>query len=271
MPNLRFIINNAHDGTLLNATSNALPITNTQRSERVKVWRSTNTSQQVIDATLPTPTYLGAVVLYRHNLSSGSRVRLELLVDNDVIYDSGSVNISGLIPLGEFAIGVDPWGATSTDSIPTQQAAFWLPVLLATRYRITIDDPDNLDGYMEIGRIISGQVISPKFNASYGLTLEWQDAGEHRRTEGGSLRTVGEGLSRRLPIDLDWLDATDRARFTAAILKSGKNRDIYVSVLPEEGGIDEAEYAFLARRENNYAHTHNQFNNWRSQLIFLEV
>lgn len=271
MPNLRLIINNIHDEALLDATSNALPIDYTQRSERVRVWRSSDASQQVITATLPTPAYLDGVVLYRHNLSAASRVRLELLNGVTVIHDSGSVNISGLIPLGEFRFGADPWGATSTDSIPTQQAAFWINSLLVTGYRLTLDDPQNPDGYMEIGRIISGQVISPRFNASYGLQLEWQDAGEHRRTEGGSLRTIGEGLSRRLPIDLDWLDARDRARFTAAILGSGKRKDVYVSVLPETGGIDEAEYAFLARRENNYAHTHNHFNNWRSQLVFLEV
>ncbi|SDL77356.1 hypothetical protein SAMN05661010_02506 [Modicisalibacter muralis] len=271
MPNMRLIINNLHDTTLLNASSQALPIGNTQRSERARSWRSTDVSPQTITATLPTPSYLDGVVLYRHNLSSASRVRLEVLDGTEVIYDTGNVNISGLIPLGDFRFGVDPWGATSTDSIPVQQAAFWMNSRLATGYRLTIIDPQNPDGYFDIGRIISGLVVSPRFNVSYGLQLEWQDFGEHRRTEGGSLRTIGEGLARRLSVNLDWLDAYDRAKFTSAFLKSGKRRDVYLSVLPETGGIDEAEYAFLARRENHYSHTHNHFNNWRNQITFVEV
>lgn len=271
MANLRLIINNVHDGAILSATSEALPIGNTQRTERVRCWRSTDTAQQVITATLPTPSFLDGVVLYRHNLSSAARVRLELLSNLDVVYDSGSVNVSGLIPLGEFAFGVDPWGATSTDSLPIQQAAFWLPSILATGYRITIEDPDNFDGYFEVGRLVSGQVVSPQFNVSYDLQLEWQDFAEHRRTEGGSLRTIGEGLTRRLPIDLDWMNAADRAMLASAFLRAGKRHDVYVSVLPGAGGFDEAEYAFLARRENNLAHTHNFFNNWRSQIIFVET
>ena len=271
MANLRLILNNAHDTAQLAATSNALPIAYTQRSERARPWRSAGTATQVVEATLATPTLLEGLVLYRHNLSAGSRVRLELLNDTGTVYDSGDASVSGVIPLGEFRFGIDPWGATSTDDLPIRQATFWFPATLATGYRLTITDADNPDGYIEIGRIVAGPVIVPTYNASYGLALTWEDFGEHKRTEGLSLRTIGDGEARRLPIDLDHLDASDRAKFTSAFLRGGKRNDVYVSIFPEAGGIDEAEYAFLARRENNYKHTHNRARNWQSQIILVEV
>lgn len=269
--NLRLIMTNLHDSAYVTATSEALPVEYTKRSERVRTWRSTDTTQQVITATFPGSMFLDAVVLYRHNLSSLSRIRVELLSGEDVVHDTGEVNVSGLIPLGKFRFGIDPWGATSTDELPIKQAPFWLPLVAVTGYRITITDPDNSHGYLEIGRIIAGQVVSPKFNAAYGLQLEWQDFSEHRRTEGHSLRTIGEGIARRLPIDLNFMDAADRRKFTNEFLRNGKRSDVYISVFPEKGGLDEGEYAFLARRDNNYAHTHDFYQNWKTQIIFVEV
>ena len=147
-----------------------------------------------------------------------------------------------------------------------------MPTIRADSYRITISDPDNPDGFIEVGRIIAGETFSPKFNVSYGLELEYQESSEHRRTEGGSLRTIGDdSLARRLPINLDWLEAPDRRRMSDELLRIGKRGDIYISVFPESGGLDEAEYAFMARRENNHAHTHDFYANWSSHPVFVEV
>ncbi|WP_212715336.1 hypothetical protein, partial [Halomonas sp. 15WGF] len=58
---------------------------------------------------------------------------------------------------------------------------------------------------------------------------------------------------------------------TRAFRRAGKRTDIYVSVFPEAGGFDEAEYAFLGRRENNWKHTHNRPKNWQSKIVIIEV
>jgi hypothetical protein len=268
---LRMIVNNAHDGALLSATTNALPIAYTQQSKRVKPWRSDGTGEQVIEGTLPAPTLLSGGILYRNNLSAGSRVRLEILNGTATAWDSGLRSVSGVIPLGEFRFGIDKWGATSTDDLPVKESRFWFPSTLATGYRWTITDADNPDGYIEIGRIVMGPVISPKFNPSFGLSLEAEDFSQHRRTEGLSLYTIGDGEARRLEFDLDHLIATDRQNLTRAFRRAGKRTDIYVSVFPEAGGFDEAEYAFLGRRENNWKHTHNRPKNWQSKIVIIEV
>ena len=270
--NLRLIIKNVHDTGYVTATSEALPAAYSQRSARVKPWRSVGTDPQTLTTALPKAEYIDSVVIYRHNLTGSATARLRLFKSGVEVRDTGVVASSDIIPLGVFRFGVDPWGATTTGAVPIQQIAFWIPLTLADEYRITINDPTNPDNCLEIGRIIAGETFSPKFNPSYDLTLEWQEASEHRRTEGGSLRTVGDdSLARRLPIDLNWLDARDRRKLSDQLLRIGKRGDVYISVFPEKGGLDEAEYAFLGRRENDYSHTHNFYNNWKSQLVWIEV
>lgn len=272
--NLRLILTNQHDNGYVSASSEALPARYTQVSARARPWRSSGLGEQIITTDLPGAEYLDAVVLYRHNLSGTATVRLELMNGTKgVVYDSGEVaSNKELTPLGKFQFGIDPWGATKLDAIPIGQVAFWIPRTPADSYRITINDAENPDGYIEVGRIIAGEAFSPKFNAAYGLELTWREASEHRRTEGGSLRTVGNGnLSRQLPIDLDFIDKYDRRQLTDELLRIGKRGDVYVSVFPETGGLDEAEYAFMGRRDNDYAHTHDFYANWKSQLTFVEV
>lgn len=271
--NLRLILTNQHDDGFVTATSEALPARYTQVSGRARPWRSTDTSEQVITCDLTDVKYLDAVVLYRHNLSDTATVKVELMNGTKgVVYDSGEVASNETIPLGKFRFGIDPWGATSLGAIPIEQVAFWLPRTPADSYRITINDADNPADYIEVGRIIAGETFSPKYNAAYGLELTWREASEHRRTEGGSLRTIGDGnLSRQLPVNLDFIEKHDRRQLTDELLRIGKRGDIYVSVFPETGGLDEAEYAFLGRRDNDYTHTHDFYGNWKSQLTFVEV
>lgn len=273
--NLRIIFDNVHDAaTTLTATSEAssnLSIDKTQRSGRSYVWRSLDTSPQVITATYNSPVSINAVIIYEHNLTGLGRVRIEYLLDGRVVFDSGNLIASELIPLGVWRAGVDPWGGDDLTELPNVQLSVWTPDRFIDSYRITIDDPDNPDGFIQAARIISGPAYSPKFNASYNPRLDWVDSAEHKRTEAGSINTIGGNIYRRLTIDLDYLDAADRSALTRQVLKSGKGADTYISLFPEMGGMTEAEHEFLARRENNYGHTHNYFNNWQNQLVYIEV
>ncbi|UTD54911.1 hypothetical protein [Halomonas sp. MS1] len=272
--NLRIIFDNVHDAATLTATSEAsplLPIENTQRSGRSYVWRSLDTTQQVITGSLDGPLSINGAVIYQHNLTNLAKVRVEYLRRGDVVYDSGELIAAELIPLGEWVAGIDPWGGSQVNSLPNVQLSVWSPSFFVDSYRITIDDPANPDGFIQVQRIAVGDYFSPKFNAAYEPVLDWVDTSEHRKTEGGSLNTVGGSLSRRLTIDLNFLDSSDRSKLTLKALKSGKTSDVFISLYPAKGGIDEAEHEFLARRENNYSHRHKFFNNWKNQLVFIEV
>lgn len=269
--NIRLIINNEHDGATLTATSEAMAVAYTQRSGRSYVWRSTDLAPQTITATLPGVRYLSGVVVYNHNLSSSGQIRIEYLLDGAVVYDSGAIIAADLIPLGTWQVGIDPWGEQDLTELPTVQLNVWTNATLADSYRITLDDSSSSDGYLQVSRIFAGIAYSPEFNPQYGLSLEWQDFAENRRTESGSLRTVGNGTARRLTFDLDFLSRAGLNQLSRELLRTGKARDIYVSVYPGKGGMLEAEHAFVARRGNDYSHSHSFFDNWQAAIEFQEV
>jgi len=268
---IRLIINNEHDIATLTATSEATPIAYTQRSGRSYPWRSTGTADQTITASFATPTYVSGVVVYNHNLTASGVVRVEYLLAGEVVYDSGDVIAANIIPIGTWRAGIDPWGAENLAELPTVQYNVWTSSTLVDGYRITLKDPDNPDGYLEVSRIFAGVSYSPQINPQYGLSLEWQDFSENQRTESGSLRTVGAGTARRLTFDLGHLDDVELTRLSREMLRSGKGRDLYVSVYPGAGGMMEAEHAFVARRASDYAHGHTFYRNWESSLELQEV
>ncbi|WP_438455300.1 hypothetical protein [Vreelandella venusta] len=271
-PNMRMIIDNLHDSATLTATSAALPIAYTQRSGRSYVWRSTSTATQVITGTLSSVQPLDGGVVYSHNLSPTAMIRWEFLANGSVVYDSGTVSTAYLVTPPNLRVGIDPWGLTYADALPADQTVRWPGLQFADQYRITISDPANPDGYIEIGRIVIGFAFSPVYNPAYGLSLTWQENAEQVRTEGGSLRTItSNGQSRLLNIDLNFLESGDRTRLTTDLVKVGKQGDIFVSVYPEQGGIKELEHSFIARRENDYGHSARFYNIWQSQLSLAEV
>lgn len=270
--NLRIIFDNVHDRASLTATTNALPIAYTQRSGRSYAWRSTNLNQQRITATLMPATYLDSLVIYQHNLSVGARVRFEALLGGSVVADTGFRLPSEIKPLGEWVVGVDPWGTSNLAMLPVRQFVIWLPeITLCDSYRITIQDPQNPDGYMQIGRIFSGQYYSPENNAVYGMGFENEEFVDQVRTAGKSLRSVGEGSARVVSFDLDMLKKTGMEDLALLLMTNSKRKEVYVNMYPEQGGVTEAIYAFVAKRRSNFSQTNNYFNNWANSHVFEEA
>lgn len=280
MSNLRILANNIHDSTTLTATSEAMPVDNTQRSERPFTWRSTSLQTQVIEATLQDGAYIDCVALARHNLGPLGSVQFEFFrgsfdAENQV-QNSGVIPTALLIPAGIWRAGIDPWGATYNEQLPggASLAIYWLdkPVA-ADRYRITLSSSDTSPhGYFEIGRIFSGLSFAPSVNMNWGTNVRWVESSEHIRTEGGSMRTVGASdLYRAFDFKLDWLAETDRQRLVTELAKAGRDRDLLVSLYPQSGGLNELEHTMICRRINDFSHTHNHYNNWQTQFEFEEV
>lgn len=276
MSNVRFVIGNAHDLAVLTATSQALPVINTQRSERGLVWRSVGLAQQIIEGTFTTGQFAGCLSLLQHNLSATGLRRVELFNGTTKVYDSGLTPTALLIPAGIWRAGVDPWQATYNEHLPAglSAAILWLPqTFVITRYRITLSDPGNLDGYLQVGRIILGDVFSPQFNMNWSPKIAWQESGEHKITEGGSVRTIGRGdLRRKVDISLDWLNDTDRSQLITKMGKAGMGSDVLISLYPDSSSVMlELEGTMLCRREQSLTTTHNFLGNWQLPLTLVEV
>lgn len=272
---IRILAGNVHNTATLTATSEALPITNTQRSERALVWRSADLTPQVITGTLAAGSIVDCVALARHNLSAGGIRRIELLAGSDVVYDSGEIPTALLIPAGVWRAGVDPWGATYNDQLPvnTSLTVQWMDTkYLVTGYRITLSG-SNEDGYMEVGQIFIGDTFQPEFNFSWNAETEWQESGEHLKTEGGSLRTVSLGdLRRQININLDLIIDSDRTQLISNLGKAGMGADLLVSLYPDsDSQMLELEGIMVCRRSNAIKTSHSLPGNWSSGLTFLEV
>lgn len=271
---LRILAENLHDTATLTATSEALPIANTQISRRSSVWRSTSAAEQVITGDLAVPSNINCIAIFQHNLGADGITRIEVLRGEDVVYDTGPVSTAIYIPAGIWRAGVDPWEATYNDQLPgnTPLSIVWLPSISnATGYRISLAGA-GVQGYHEIGRIMVGAYFSPTVNFSWNPKVEWIESAEHLRTEGGSLYTVGGGdIYRRISINLDHLTDADRTQLIVQLGKAGQAGDLLVSLYPEAGAMLALEHTMVCRRIVTLSTTHDRYSNWKLPLTFEEV
>jgi len=272
--NLRILAANLHDTATLTATSEAMPISNTQRSERPYVWRSTDLTAQVVEGVLPTAGFVDCFAFDRTNLGGTGSVQIELFSGADAVYDSGQVSTALLIPLNAWRVGIDSWGATYNERMPGNSSlcVHWLPIpKICSKYKITFRSTGS-GSYIEVGRIFTGLSFTPEVNMSWNPSLEWIENVEHTPTEGGSLRSIGRSDPRRLiGFDLDWISPADRQRLITELVRVGKGSDVLISLFPGQGGLDELEYTGVCRRQNNLGHKYTHLDNWVTRLEFLEV
>ncbi|WP_417594967.1 hypothetical protein [Oceanospirillum sp.] len=271
---LRILADNLHDTAVLTATSEALPIANTQRSERPMVWRSADLQTQVIEATLPTGGWVDCIALARHNLGGAGVLKIEFFNAGTQVGETITAPTALLIPAGLWRAGIDGWGASYNDEMPAGSplGIHWLdtPVVIDS-YRITLEG-GGPDSYIEIGRIFVGLSFSPAVNFNWGLQVQWQENAEHIPTEGGSLRTVGGGdLRRSFALQLDWLNDADRVQLVTQLVRVGLGADLLVALYPKGNDLLQLEHTMVCRRESSFSHTHNHFQNWQASLQFIEV
>ena len=271
---LRILAENLHDTATLTATSEALPITNTQISRRSSVWRSTSAAEQVITGVLEVPSNISCIAVFRHNLGANGITRIEILSDSNVVYDTGPVSTAIYIPAGIWRAGIDPWEATYNDQLPgnTPLSIVWLPIITnATSYRISLGGAGE-QGYHEIGRIMVGAYFSPAVNFSWNPKVEWIESAEHVRTEGGSLHTIGAGdIYRRISINLDWLADADRTQLIVQMGRAGQSGDLLVSLYPNGTAMLALEHTMVCRRITSLSTTHDRYNNWKLPLVLEEI
>jgi len=273
MANIRMVVGSLADQATLSATHyvGAMLPSNLQLSRKENIWRSTSIESVSISGTFSVAQALNCFVLAGHNISSAGLIRLKLRLNGQVIYDSGDYAPANPIPAGIWRAGVDPFGSTYDDQLNTKMVRIWLPELMVTdEFEVTIQDPNNPDGYVEASRLLMGQFITPDWNLSFGGGVNWVDTSQHILMEGGCLETAKGILRRQFTFSLDHLSESDRIRLEVDLAMRGKSTDVFVSLYPEEGGMKEVTHMMIARRDNDLHIPHVTHSNWASQITFIE-
>lgn len=235
---MRILFGSATDAWTL-ASSNmvsTLPVTNLQSQYRELVARSTQCDNVLIEGFGPGPTALSMICLYRCNFTSTATWKVDIYADSSMatlLYTSGTLYASRPKALGELDWGVDPLGATLYTGFGSVISTLYFPTVFPQYFRITLQDPANPDGYLQMSRLFAGPYFEPaSIGPETGATLTWNETTTNDRTEGGTLRSEPGVSYRSMSLRLGLMEARDRLKVSDGMRKMGMRGDGYISVFP---------------------------------------
>jgi hypothetical protein len=239
MTNLRILYNNYIDAATLSASPAmvvTLPEENLKRSCRCTLARTTSLATQTILGNLAATRTVSGFAAWRHNLTDNATIQFEgytgLSQGGSRAVNSGAVSA---VESGLFDGWSDGW------------TALWFTPAAIRSFRLTLKDAAKPDGYMQITRAILGEYISPTYNASYGLNVEWKGDAKITRTDGGSLFSDAVLPFRGMDFKLEALSEEGRAEFMEMTRHTGMREDFFISMFPEVGGAKERDYSMMGK------------------------
>lgn len=156
-----------------------LPLDNLQDRRLSKVARSTNddAASTKCNVDLGVARSVGILALVGHNLSAAATIRW---------YGGTSSGASDTYDTGALALTFSAVSAENREGINFPVIHVPAAVQSARYWSFDIVDTANVDGYVELGRLVVGGKYQPTINASLGLQLGMED---------DTIRTVTDGSS----------------------------------------------------------------------------
>jgi len=270
------IVNDA-DKAVINQTIGTeiatLPLSNVQKYSNSRVFRTMDIAQTQFTMKWIEPVIMSGVVLWRNNFSNSATWHIEIFSDEamtTLLYDSLVLPAVEQKTLGEIDWLIDPLVASVVD-MKLRACDHWFDDISVQAMRITLVDPDNEHGFIDIGRIYAGRALQPRFNFSYGHKSGWKSQTKQKRTSGGSGFAKKKARPRAFSFTLDWLNDSDRPHFYNAIQQTGDDTDWYISMFPGVGGQKERNYAMACMFDDLPEFTADFFNNYKAPFNVGEV
>jgi hypothetical protein len=232
MANLRIVARNAARRAVLAAsiTAGLLVVTNLQTDKKSEIWRATGPAA-TISGTVSAPELASCVALLG-NFSPSTTIRVRLYSDEagtNQVLDTGIV-----LACPAPAIELEGWTAAQAASAYAYGggaiARIWFAQTSWRKFVIDIVDTNNLQGYIEAAHLVVGAYWSPAYNATAASAVD-VDNTEHYRTAAGDLMSRASTIHRKVPIELKYMEAADRAKL-ANILRGSRAYPIFLSVFP---------------------------------------
>jgi hypothetical protein len=143
----------------------------------------------------------------------------------------------------------------------TAKAVCWLSDHYAVkRLVIDIQDAGNPAGYIDCARLVVGGYWSPAYNASYGASINVQDASTNTRNDSGDLLTDRAAVSETLEIKLELMPPADRSRINQIIRSSGTSRPVLVALIPGDADPLLQQDTLIYGKRQNAGITFDYFN-----------
>lgn len=221
----------------------ALPVENLQDRQITKVFRNTQLTAQ-IDVDFGSARLTDFAAIIAHNLTTAATIRWRLSAVSDfatTVYDSGTIN--AWEPTEGF--GASPWGVFNWGGLPSADdislyTASTFTVLdnpvLARYLRVDLSDSANGDGYLQAGRLMSGQSYQPTVNYANGVQFQFVDESRVTKSRGGQTFIDTVQKYRTITFDLNHLpqDEAFGSIFNNLDRLKGISGDVLVIPQPDE-------------------------------------
>lgn len=211
-------------------TETDFDIDNVLNDEKTSMYRSTSAATQTITAIWTAAQDISAVALAFTNLVRNAEVTIKLYTnaaDPSPVYNTGAkvVEYAYPPPRGFSTIGLVALaygGGTYTSCLfPTQSIK---------KMEIEIDDSANPDGYIEVGKVITGKAFTPNYGAAYGISMPVQDNSQSSRTDAGNLVTTRGTIVKTVRFDVNLLNIESRRELMEMIRHNGRSGPLFASI-----------------------------------------
>lgn len=265
MGDLRAIWDNRFfDAAALTPSSEAatLPAANVQDRLRKRVWRTTGCAAEYLTINLGEPAAdesrppVLALALINHNLTTAGQIRVQAAATGDfnpLLLDKTFAAWSDVIVYGEGGYGLQGYGGV----IPPGNRDFYTPEPLRLIYpmtdealetlvvpeypleaknfwKITLLDPANPAGYLEVGRIFLTYFDDLQYDHEFPWLLKGEDESQITFSRGGQSWTDRRPVRRRLKFAWDALADVDKYwTWWFFIQKVGLSRDWIIDPFPD--------------------------------------
>jgi len=147
---------------------------------------------------------------------------------------SHTVNSAASYVNGSVPIGMSIAAALSNNS--SSNVSFWFPDVLANYCRVMIDDTTNADGYLEAGRIMLGDALSPKYNMVWGQGMNNTSSTTLVRLRNGAMTSSNMPSWRVLNFTLMYMSEEEAVELLDMFEYPANKTDMVVSLFPDDTG-----------------------------------
>lgn len=278
MSNLRIIHRNVFDdydtlAVIVGASASGFPLNNLLVDTKQATWRSTNLSSPKIRATWAASQDVSGVAMAFTNLIAGSTFQAKFYDDpaaGSLLHDTGAVSITYSYdpPAGFSTIG----SSTFAYGGGTHASAFFDAISGVRRMEIEFTSAGNVDGYIEISRMIVGEAWEPNDHADYGARTIFIDGTQSLRTSSGNLVTDRGTITRALEFSMEAMDSQDKAALNNLFRSVGKSQPLFISFMPAASiGEEQLSQQIYGKIDQDMAVVLPYFQRYSSSIRIIEV